>query len=101
MMDANEGKGEIIVSTMSLMEIMYSIEKGRIELDLYDLIDTLGKHENFTIYNMTQDIVKSARDIQGLELHDRMIIATSKYLACPLLTCDTQISTNKDIDIIW
>ncbi len=102
MLTANElGDNHIILSSVSLMEIMYNSEKGRIPLSLSETLDKLNKHPNFSAISLDENIVRIAETIKGLELHDRMIVATAKYLEIPLLTCDQKIIESKAVKTIW
>jgi PIN domain nuclease of toxin-antitoxin system len=102
MLSANEiGTSRIILSAVSLMEIMYLAEKGRIPLKLEDTLDKLAKHPSFSVVPLDENIVRAANSCQGLELHDRLIVATAKYLKAPLLTCDQVIIGSKMVKTIW
>jgi len=49
----------------------------------------------------TGKIGKAAKEIKELELHDRLIVATGRYLKIPILTCDRLIQESNDIRTIW
>ena len=47
------------------------------------------------------DIVETAKTIPGLELHDRLILATALFCDIPILTGDQVITDAGVIDVIW
>lgn len=92
---------QIIVSSVSLMEILYNYEKKRIPCNPIDIIEQIDRHPRFFILSMDENIIKSASLIGNLELHDRMIVATAKYLGAPLITCDQKIIDSNIVKTIW
>jgi len=99
--DADVGKNTIYVSTISIVEIMYLVERNKIPINLDEVNKQLSKSDNYQVVDLILDIIEVAKTIQGLELHDRLIVATGKYLAIPILTSDQTISNSNLIDVIW
>ncbi len=99
--DADEGKHIIAVSVISLIEILYLSERQRIPLDLEKFTAELNEQSNYRIVDLDPAIVNTARSVHGLELHDRMIVATAKHLGLPILTSDKEIKENSGIEVIW
>jgi predicted nucleic acid-binding protein len=99
--DADEGKHTIAISVMSLIEILYLSERRRIPLDLDKLRTELGEQSNYRVIDLDPAIVNTARSVHGLELHDRMIVATAKHLGLPILTSDEKIREKSGIEVIW
>ena len=93
---------QIIISSISVMEIMIIAEKNRISLNLNQIISKLQNNSNYIIKDLDSEIILTASKIKKkLELHDRMIVATAKYLKVPLLTCDEQITASNVVETIW
>jgi PIN domain nuclease of toxin-antitoxin system len=99
--DADQGKHTIAISVVSLIEILYLSERKRIPLDLEKLSAELSEQSNYRVVDLDPGIVNTARSVQGLELHDRMIVATAKHLDLPILTPDTAINERSDIEVVW
>ncbi|MBI1930482.1 type II toxin-antitoxin system VapC family toxin [Candidatus Poribacteria bacterium] len=102
--DAFEGtvdSGVIIVPTIVLAEIMYISRKGKIPITFEDTLSRLEGYENFWIVPLDIDILKVAANIDSLEMHDRLIIATALYFDVPLITKDEQITKSQVISVIW
>lgn len=98
---ADEGEHTIAISVMSLIEILYLSERRRIPLDLEKLTRELSEQSNYRLVDLDPAIVDTARSVHGLELHDRMIVATAKHLGLPILTSDQRIKEDSGIEVIW
>ncbi|MFQ6033216.1 MAG: type II toxin-antitoxin system VapC family toxin [Candidatus Zixiibacteriota bacterium] len=93
---------QIIISGITLMEILYLSEKKRIKVELIDVISLIAKSENYRIQPVDAEIVLTAQKIEDIpEPHDRVIAATAKYLDIPLITHDETISESKSMVTIW
>ena len=68
------------ISVISLMEILYLSEKMRIKLSLSKTIDIISNSSLYSIVNLSPEILIIAENIDFYELHDRMILATAKWL---------------------
>ncbi len=99
--DTEDGKKFIWISIISLVEIMYLVEKNRISLDLKDFILKIKNSENYRIMDLDVDIIEVASKIKGLELHDRLIVATAKHLDIPIIISDQVIIDSGIIRVIW
>jgi predicted nucleic acid-binding protein len=99
--EADEGKHTIAISVMSLIEILYLSERRRIPIDLEKLSAELAEQSNYRVIDLDPGIVNTASSIHGLELHDRMIVATAKHLGLAMLTSDQGIKEKAGIEVIW
>ncbi len=87
---------KIAISTVSLAEVVYLIEKHRILLSVYDdLMLALSDPEHvFTEAVFTSAIVHTMRDVprtQIPDLPDRIITATALYFNVPVISRDRHI----------
>lgn len=98
---AEKGKHRIHLSVLSLVEIMYLSQKNRIAIDLSETIRIINTSENYSIIDLSPDIVAVADSIGFYELFDRLIIATARFLDVPLLSCDKEIRKSQIVKIIW
>lgn len=99
--NADAGKNTIYISVISIVEVMYLAERNKIPINLEEVKKRLNKSDNYQVVDLSLDIVEVAKTIKDLELHDRLIVATGKYLAIPILTTDKSISDSNLIDVIW
>ena len=104
-MKAFEGtikKGKIIVPTIVLAELMYIAHRGRILISFSETVQLIRQASNFTIADLDIDILILANKIQAdLEMHDRLIVATSKKYKAPLLTKDEVIIASAAVKTVW
>ena len=88
--DTEKGKHHIFISVISLVEIMYLSQKHRIRISLDETLEIINRSLNYSIVDLSPEIVRVAESSSCPELHDRLILATAKYLELPLLTKDQQ-----------
>ena len=96
---------KVYLSAVSLVEIVYLQEKGRIAQEaLQRLVQALtDTNSNWKVVALDLDIALSLSQIERQavpEMPDRIISATALYLNIPLVTRDTRI-TASIIQTIW
>ena len=99
----NSKKFDLIISDIVLLEISYLNAKGRIE-DA-DGIDTLLAKvaESFRVVPISPEIARLALelDLPHGDPFDRVIAATAKAHAIPLLTRDRSITNSGTVTTLW
>ena len=101
----NQG-GQIYISAISLIEITYLIEKGRltpeVSIRLNQAIQDIqtGLELVPIDFLITSNLNKIDRETVP-DMPDRIIAATALALDLPLVTCDTKIQKLKNPVIIW
>ncbi len=96
-----EGDHHLFLSTISLVEILYLSEKNRIRINLGETLDIINDSANYSIVDLTTEIVKSAEKIAFPDIFERLIISTAKYFNAPILTSDRAIRTSGLVEAIW
>ncbi len=97
---------EIIISSMSTWEIAMLINKNRLVLsmDIESWLNNIEKIQGFRFVPVDNEIAYKSTQLPG-EFHkdpaDRMIVATARKLAIPLITADQKIRTYEHITTIW
>jgi predicted nucleic acid-binding protein len=99
--DTDAGEHVIYVSIISIVEIMYLAERNRIPVKLEETLSKIAISDNYHIVDLDVDTIQSAKTIHGLELHDRLIVASARQLNLPILTNDTVIVKSNMIEAIW
>lgn len=99
--EIESGKSEGVISVISLMEIMYLAEKKRIQISLPNAIKKIESSSNYHIIDLTSEILITASRIRFPELHDRLIIATARYLDIPIISSDTSFKQIDKLTVIW
>jgi len=98
--------GEICVSSISAWEIAMLVQKGRLALTI-DAADWIRHAEQLPAISFVpvnnQIAIKSTLLPEPLHKDpaDRMIIATARHLACPLITADSKLMAYLHVDTIW
>jgi len=99
---ADSGVNEIIISGITLMEIMYLSEKGRIGANLTEVVELIAGSDNYLVYPVDTEVILEAKEIKDIpELHDRVIAATARFLDVPLITSDEVMSESESVETIW
>ena len=104
--DTLAGGDEIIISSISAWEIAMLVGKGRlaISMDLESWLAEVSRIEGVRFMPVNNDIaVKSTRlpDIFHKDPADRMIVATARSIAAPLVTADEKILAYEYVNTIW
>ncbi|WP_454753721.1 type II toxin-antitoxin system VapC family toxin [Cupriavidus necator] len=98
--------GQIIVSAISAWEIAMLVEREKLVLsmDVGSWLATVAEIEAVHFLPIDIDIATKSVDLPG-EFHkdpaDRMIVATARKLAAPLVTKDEKIRAYKHVKSIW
>jgi len=80
---------------------MYLAEKKRIPIDLPETLRRIESSSKYMIVNLTPEILNVAQTINFYELHDRLILATAKWLDVPLISSDSKFGMVPGIRVIW
>lgn len=91
----------LLVSIISLMEIMYLAEKNRITINLTDTLKRINSNLKYSIVDLNSAILTVAETVEFAELHDRLILATAKWLEIPIISSDSAFEDVPEIDVIW
>lgn len=98
--EAEQGKNEIIIPAIVLLEAIDIQEKKRVRFKTERLLEFIEEKENFTIVDLNFSLIKEIIKIgKGLDLHDRIIVTISKIYKGIILTKDSKIK--KFAKIIW
>jgi PIN domain nuclease of toxin-antitoxin system len=99
--EAENNEHELIISVISLMEIMFLAVKNRIPVQLTETIKLIDTKVNYSICDLTVNILMIAKELDFYELHDRLILATAKFLNIPIISSDSKFQSIKEVQTIW
>lgn len=100
--EADSGQHTIYISAITLMEVLYLSQRKRIDLGLRELIDRIAESPNYALVPIGTDIVITAEEVDDVpELHDRILVATAKWLRVPIITSDSVIDRSKHVQAVW
>lgn len=98
--------GEVLVSSISAWEIAMLVDKGRLALsmDVENWLNEVVQIDGVRFLPVNNEIGIKATALPG-EFHkdpaDRMIVATARTLAVPLVTADEKILRYDHVKTIW
>lgn len=90
----------LYIPIIVLMEILYLIEKGKVNLSFTGLMNRIENSSNYEIVPFNTELLLIVKDLQKLEVHDRLILATAQLKKTPLISKDKELR-NTGLDIIW
>nr|VFJ72073.1 MAG: hypothetical protein BECKFW1821C_GA0114237_10312 [Candidatus Kentron sp. FW] len=70
-------------------------------MDLAGTLESIESLSKYVIADLNTDILRVAETILFGELHDRLILATAKWLDIPVLSSDMAFKTVPGIHVIW
>jgi PIN domain nuclease of toxin-antitoxin system len=98
--------GEILISTISSWEIAMLVERGRLQLtmDVDRWLDVVAEIEAVRFVPVNNRIAVKSVTLPG-EFHkdpaDRIIVATARDVAAPLVTADEKILQYAHVATVW
>lgn len=95
-----ENTDMIYIPIIVLMELLYLVEKGKVNLSFNKLLLSLEESNNYQIIPFDTRLLKIAQTLKGLEVHDRIILATATLTNSPIITKDKDM-IGKGILTIW
>jgi PIN domain nuclease of toxin-antitoxin system len=105
-MDSEDAAGDqIVISSITLAEMVYLIEKGRIDPTAMDrVLSALDRPDPLLVEApLDRKIVQAMRALDRTEvpeLPDRVVAATALHLGVPVISRDQKIRTSK-VTTVW
>lgn len=97
-----KGKGRLLISLIVFLEVLVLVEKGRITFTWENFNEKIGQFPTAMIYPIGLDVLAEIKDIGNkLELHDRVLVTTTKIHEGVLITKDPEIKKIKEIKTVW
>ena len=104
--EADTGLHQILVPGIALIEMIYLVEKGRLDEaqveQVFTLLDTVDS--SYVFASLDQSTARALRHIPReviLDMPDRIIAATAYQLGLPLITRDALIQSSGVVSVIW
>ena len=104
-LDEADANGKIFISAITLVELCYLVEKGRIAAEvLQGIRDSLDDATtSFTLVSVDREVADAVERVLRAEvpdMPDRIIAATALHLGLPLVTRDGKIRASS-VTTIW
>ena len=105
MTETIESGGNVVVCTITLVEVAYLVEKRRIDANAFDLVATAlsDPTSGFLLAPLDYSVADRLRQIPRVsvpDMPDRIIAATALHLDLPLISRDRKIQASA-IRTIW
>lgn len=96
---------DIVLSPISLAEIVYLVEKGRLRASAYEELTKSLDDPDFVLEEapFTSDVVDKMRQVPRAEIPDmpdRIVAATALYLGVPVISRDGRIR-GSNVQTVW
>lgn len=103
---ANTVGERIYISAITLVEISYLVEKGRINLAVRQLVEAEIKQiaPRLVVCPLDSEVAAALNSIPRAivaDMPDRIVAATAFYLGLPLVSADSQIQQLSNISVVW
>jgi PIN domain nuclease of toxin-antitoxin system len=92
--------GTIYVPIIVLAEALHQIDGGRFNTTFEELMSNIRNNEAYRIIPLNEVVLENAVSLKGLEIHDRLIVATALVTNTPLVSRDQEIRAT-GLNIIW
>jgi PIN domain nuclease of toxin-antitoxin system len=104
--EADSGLHQILIPGIALIEMVYLVEKGRLDAGLVDQVfsalDVVGG--SYTVAPLDHHTAQALRFIPRSavpDMPDRIIVATAHQLGLPLITKDSAIHEADVVSVVW
>ncbi len=103
--DAASAGHDIVLSPISLAEIVYLVEKGRLPASAYDELRSALNDPDFVLEEapLTGEVVETMRQVPRAEIPDmpdRIVAATALYFGVPVISRDGRIRSSS-VQTVW
>lgn len=104
--DNAETSGTIYVSAITIVELIYLIEKNKIPQDVLNLL-RVALEDSATAFRLIELSREVADEVENIprsivpDMPDRIIAATALHLNLPLITNDHKIQALTSIQTVW
>ena len=104
--NALDGEGEVIVSSITAWEVAMLVQKERLllSMEVERWLEEVASIDGVRFHPVDNEVAVKSASLPG-EFHkdpaDRMIVATARKLAVPLVTADEKIHQYQHVKTIW
>ena len=104
--DAELAGGQIMVSSISAWELAMLVDRGRVALsmDIEEWLSVVSQVEAVSFVPVDNEIGVKSIALPGAfhkDPADRIIVATARKLAAPLVTADAEIRRDPHVRTLW
>ena len=97
-----EGKAKLLIPAIVMAEIIYIVEKGKVEANVDNLVDRIREAENFELSPLGIDQLLCLKDQKSIqEMHDRLIVCEALLNGAKIITKDEKIKEAGVVEVLW
>lgn len=101
-MDAEAGTARIVVPMIVLAELAWIAERGRIGLNIQDVLQGLSEHPAFELAPLDEERIRAFVQLTSVpEMHDRLIATEARLRNATLLTRDAELTASGVVPVLW
>jgi len=98
----DKGEAIIVIPSIVLIEALFICERKKADLKFKKVLEKIQNSLNYPVYPLDLKIVSICQELKQLnDPHDRIVVATAKFLNAILITKDEKIRESKLVKIIW
>lgn len=96
------GRARLIVPVIVLAELIWIGQKGRVNVDIDDVIRRLQASSQVEIWSLEFSRVLDLRRYTAItEMHDRLIVAEAAAQGASLITSDEEVTAANLVTCVW
>ena len=93
--------GRLLVPTIVFAEALDVAEKGRVKFDFAEMYRLICEEPEFEVIGFSLESFDEALGVEGVqEIHDRIIVATTRFYRAGLLTKDRIIRESGEVEVL-
>jgi len=97
-----KGKNVIFIPSIVVAEALSIFDKKRVSFDFKRLFRKINDSENFIMVALDYPILQRMVELKDIsELHDKIIVATAKFLSMPIITKDKTLKALSQVITVW
>lgn len=97
-----KGENIIFIPSIVLAESLSIFDKKRVLFDFKKLLKQIQESDNFVLIALDYPVLQKMLVLKNIpELHDKIIVATAKYLNLPIITKDKMLQNLFNLKTVW
>lgn len=100
--EAASGRARVYIPVIVLAELVFIVERGKIQADVGDIFRRLRSLPAFSILSLRLETVRRLQDLTGIpEMHDRIIAAEALIRKASVITRDRAVTESGIVPTVW
>ncbi|PIQ93624.1 MAG: hypothetical protein COV68_08920 [Nitrospirae bacterium CG11_big_fil_rev_8_21_14_0_20_41_14] len=100
--EIENGRAKLIIPAIVLAEIIFLVQKGKIQADLDALLLKVQESENFQVSTLgLNELLCLKEQTEIPEIHDRFIVCEAILKKAKIITKDKKIKDSRIVEIVW